>query len=731
MNILSSLFYKHEFLFKYTLIPIIPLTFIAILSINPLLWASSEIHHFYIELFAVVFGLVLSFYYLLRARAINDIFSLFIGLGFLISAVIDLLHVIVSYYAISDPMFIKYFIPQTWFAGRIFLSSLLTIAILKYSKSTKEAEKLNQSNDEYIEQQQNPNIWIQKRFLFYLILLAIFSISAALSSLYVVFPESVIDAYSLHRPYEIPPLFLFSIALIFFYKRKLNKRNDLLYKGLAIYLILDIFSQIVMSYSAVSFDTAHNVAHVLKDAAYFVNIIALSLSSIQSNVELQKSNELIRVQNKKLKETGNMQKEFINIAAHELRTPIQPILGLSDLLIYRCDKGTENQKMAEVIHRNALKLQHLAQDILDVTKIESQSLDLNKEKFDLSDLILNSISDFENSIKKKSEDLLNPIKIIYNKPNEQNNNNFYPITVEADRVRIGQVLSNLLSNANKSIIDTEEKKTRFIYINLKRVEKRKQKVHHIDTYNQEQIESSDPKEATAVISIQDEGSGIKSELRPRLYEKFASGSMGGTGLGLFISKSIIESHEGQLWFEDNKDGKGVTFYFTLPILPDLSKKSPFMEDDEGDDVLKNSTGKDETILKKSISSINNSNPYSKDNERIRVLLVDDDADINITLKKVLEEKGYEIQTYVNPIKAVEDFKKNLYDLIILDIKMPKMNGFEFYNEIRKIDKEVKVCFLTAGEMNSDKHYEMFKKSMFLQKPIENEALLKIIENIEQ
>ncbi len=191
-------------------------------------------------------------------------------------------------------------------------------------------------------------MWVQKRFLFYLILLAIFSIGAALSSLYVVFPESVIDAYSLHRPYEIPPLFLFSIALFFFYKRKLNERTDLLYKGLAIYLILDIFSQIVMSYSAVSFDTAHNVAHVLKDAAYFVNIIALSLSSIQSNAELKKSNELIRVQNKKLKETGNMQKEFINIAAHELRTPIQPILGLSDLLIYRCDKGTENQKMAEV-----------------------------------------------------------------------------------------------------------------------------------------------------------------------------------------------------------------------------------------------------------------------------------------------------------------------------------------------------------------------------------------------
>ena len=97
-----------------------------------------------------------------------------------------------------------------------------------------------------------------------------------------------------------------------------------------------------------------------------------------------------------------MQKEFINIAAHELRTPIQPILGLSDLLIYRSIKGTENHRMAEVINRNAIKLQHLAEDILDVTKIEGQTLILNKERFDLDDLILNTISDFENSTNEKS-----------------------------------------------------------------------------------------------------------------------------------------------------------------------------------------------------------------------------------------------------------------------------------------------------------------------------------------
>jgi signal transduction histidine kinase/CheY-like chemotaxis protein len=730
LNTLSSLFYRHEFLFKYTLIPIIPLTFIALLSINPLLWVSSEIHHFYIELFAVVFGLVLSFYYILRARTINDNFSLFIGLGFLISALIDLLHVIISYEAISDPLFIKYFIPQTWFAGRIFLSILLTIAILKYSKIAKGVDEQYPSNEELLEQQ-NPVIRIQKRILFYLILLAIFSIGIALSSLYLVFPASVIDEYSLHRPYEIPPILFFSIALFYFYKKQLYKKKDLVYKGLAIYLILDIFSQIIMSYSAVSFDTAHNVSHVLKDAGYFVNVIALSLSSIQSNVELKKSNELIRVQNKKLKESGRMQKEFLNIAAHELRTPIQPILGLSNLLIDRFDKGSEYSKMAEVIYRNALKLQHLAQDILDVTKIESQTLNLNKEKFDLNNLIINSIADFENSTKHKSEDLQSHIKIVY-KPNEQNKS-YQSFIVEADKIRISQVLSNLLSNANKSLIGIEGegregeegKKTKFIYVNLKMVKERKHKVHHIDSYNKELAES-DSHERAAVISIQDEGSGIKSELRTRLYEKFATGYIDGIGLGLFISKNIIESHGGQLWFEDNKDGKGVTFYFTLPIFHDLYEKST-----SNDSILKNPKGKDETTIKKNISSINICNPYFKDNGRMRILLVDDDEDINTTLKKVLEETGYKIQAYSNPIKALEDFKKNLYNLIILDIKMPQMNGFEFYNEIRKIDNKVKVCFLTAAEIDHDKYYEIFSKNIYLKKPIENEALLKIIENMVQ
>src|SRR5215210_6619091 len=141
-------FGKYDILFKYTLIPSIPLSIIAILSINPSTWVLSEIHHFYIELFAVLLAGILSFYYIARAQTLNDKFSLFIGIGFLVNALIDLLHVAISYTYMHEYLFLKYFIPQTWFAGRIFLGAMFTIAIAGYpmlSKSsiTKNTKKNN------------------------------------------------------------------------------------------------------------------------------------------------------------------------------------------------------------------------------------------------------------------------------------------------------------------------------------------------------------------------------------------------------------------------------------------------------------------------------------------------------------------------------------------------------------------------------------------------------------
>ena len=551
-----TLFSKYEILIKYTLVPSIPLSIIAILSANPDTWRASEIHHFYIELIAVILAAVLAFYYLLRARTSDDKFSLFVGIGFLTSALIDLLHVIVSYVAFDNPVFLKYFIPQTWFAGRVFLSTMLVMAIVKYynlsSPSSKEEERGEQEKRkqphgvlkrEEKHRQQNK---LQKTVIIYLTILGILAASVAISSLFFVLPASVIDNYSIHRPYEIPPLALFTIALVYFYKNQLYKRNDAFYKGILGYLIVDIFSQIIMSYSAVPFDTAHNVAHVLKDAGYFINIIALALSSIQYNEMLKQSNdrlkekeETIRVQYERLRESDKMKTEFINVAAHELRTPIQPILGLSEVLRSRT-KDVQQQELLDVIIRNARRSQGLTNDILDVTKIESQSLNLKKEWFNLNDVITNTLTDIISNRESSNRNGERVIKFLYHPQN---------IFVEADKGRITQVIFNLLSNAVKFTKAKEEEGQRTVSISAETID--------------------DGEEV--LVTVRDTGIGIDPEIMPRLFEKFISKSYQGTGLGLFISKSIIKAHGGRIWSENNnvdKDSKegGSTFYFSLPLV---------------------------------------------------------------------------------------------------------------------------------------------------------------------
>jgi signal transduction histidine kinase len=564
-------FGKYDTLIKYTLVPSIPLSIIAILCVNPNTWVLSELHHFYIELFAVILAAILSFYYIARAYTLDDKFSLFIGIGFLANALIDLLHVVVSYTYMDEFMFLKYFIPQTWFAGRIFLGAMFVIAIAGYpqlsrtSSSTnnktivtssalqEEQAKVGQGSaylssttpsvqsgkeelpivDKRRDRQKMPKIIVG-----YLVALTIISAYIAISSLFIVFPGSVLDDFPIHRPYEIPGLALFLVALFYFYKNQLYKKSDIFYKGLLGALVIDIFGQIIMSYSTTSFDTAHNTAHVLKDAAYFVNIIGLALSSIQYNAKLKEANrnliereEVIRSQYERLKESDKMQKEFINIASHEMKTPTQAILGFSNLLETHPEKKME---INQGIKRNAARLQRLTNDILDVTRIESHTLKLNKERFNLNDLISHIIEDYRNQIDNVH------IQLMHNsdKTNDYNENNNL-VVVEADKSRLAQVISNLLSNSIKFTNSEGSISVR-----------------------------SEKKDSLVIVSVKDTGTGIDPEILPKLFTKFATKSQtSGTGLGLFISKSIIEAHGGKIWGENyiHDTKKGSIFAFSLPL----------------------------------------------------------------------------------------------------------------------------------------------------------------------
>jgi signal transduction histidine kinase len=491
---------------------------------------SSPIHHFYIELFGTILAGILAFYYISRAHTFNDKFSLFIGIGFLVNALIDLLHVTISLLNMDNILFLKYFIPQTWFAGRLFLSAMFAIAIFKYNSFL--SIPLNNEEKQQISSNKNNKNRLSKLLLLYLIIVTLFSSIVAISSLFRVFPFLVLDNFPIHRPYELFPLALFLFSLYYFYKNRIYKNKDVLYISIVISIVFDIFGQIIMSYSTFNFDTAHNVAHVLKDISYFINIIGLALSSIHYNIKLRESNEMLSQQYEKVKESEKMKSEFINIAAHELRTPIQPILGLTDI-IYSKIEDKEQHELLDIIMRNANRLKRLSDNLLDVTKIESQSLMLKKEKLNLNVLISEVLKEYVN--KKLKQQM---IKIGYDFRYTAD------IIVEADRDRLAQVIRNLIDNALK-FTTIYNNQTIFVIVDKKKEEEEKEQ---------------------AIVSVKDTGEGIPKEILPKLFTKFTtSDSNTGTGLGLYICKNIVEAHDGKIWAENNSNGKGATFRFTLPI----------------------------------------------------------------------------------------------------------------------------------------------------------------------
>jgi signal transduction histidine kinase len=245
--------------------------------------------------------------------------------------------------------------------------------------------------------------------------------------------------------------------------------------------------------------------------------------------EISDYSKQLSLANEQLKIHDKTQKEFINLAAHELRTPIQPILALSEVLLLKRGNIEEYRESLDIVNRNARRLKQLTEAIIDVTRIESHTLSLKREQFNINDVIKDVVQDFRSQAEGD------------NKGGSQTKIQFEPkediIFVEADKGRISQVISNLLGNAIKF---TDGKGSVSIL--------------------------SEKKDNQTIVSVKDTGRGIDPEIFPKLFSKFASKSFAGTGLGLYISKSIVEAHGGKIWAQNNSDGKGATFTFSIPLI---------------------------------------------------------------------------------------------------------------------------------------------------------------------
>jgi two-component system, OmpR family, sensor histidine kinase VicK len=228
--------------------------------------------------------------------------------------------------------------------------------------------------------------------------------------------------------------------------------------------------------------------------------------------------------NKQLKAHSLMQEEFINIAAHELRTPTQAILGYSELAMESEELKETELNLLRPIHTNAERLSKLIEDVLSITKIESQTLKLNKVKVNINEKIQDVINDVKNQIQNSDK-----LQIVFPEPKE-------PLYIEVDKIRLYQVIANLLGNAIKF---TREGTITF----------------------STNVRDNDE----LIVTVRDTGTGLHPDILPRLFTKFATKADAGTGLGLYISKSIIEAHGGRMWAENNSDGIGAAFSFSIPI----------------------------------------------------------------------------------------------------------------------------------------------------------------------
>jgi signal transduction histidine kinase len=256
--------------------------------------------------------------------------------------------------------------------------------------------------------------------------------------------------------------------------------------------------------------------------------IALSYASIFESLWIQAElYKQLKEANKQLKVHDKMQKNFINVAAHELRTPIQPIIGLTEI-VYSKIQNTDQRELLDTVVRNAKRLQRVADDIIDVTTIESQSLKLNKEELNLNDVMTNIIDDYKTHIVNGNYKMK-----LYFKPFKQT------FVVDADKERIVEVISNLLGNAIKFTKEGE------IFVSIGKKE--------------------DNNNNYVLVTVRDSGEGVDPEILPKMFSKFITKSFEGLGLGLYISKNIVEAHGGKMLGKNNDNGIGAEFGFTLPL----------------------------------------------------------------------------------------------------------------------------------------------------------------------
>ncbi|HEY9909565.1 MAG TPA: ATP-binding protein [Thermosynechococcaceae cyanobacterium] len=391
-------------------------------------------------------------------------------------------------------------------------------------------------------------------------------------------------------------------------------------------------------------------------------------------------------------ETANRIKdEFLAVLSHELRSPLNPILGWSKLLQQGKLDPAKTKTALETIDRNAQLQAQLIDDLLDISRILRGKLSLDTQPVDLSAVISAALETVHLAAEAKGIDLRFEVtgETEHSPPIPPS---FYPsIHVSGDAGRLQQVIWNLLSNAVKFTPPGGQVEVKLA-------------TDKIDT-----LSASSASKSVARITVSDTGKGINPDFLPYVFEHFrqedgaTTRKFGGLGLGLAIARQIVEMHGGQIYAESPGEGQGATFTVQLPLASYLS-----------------------------VPSSETSSPAASDLNSIRILVVDDEADSREIVAFVLEQAGAVVTSVSSGIEALQAFEQSIPALIVSDIGMPEMDGYMLLQQIRSIKqgRRTPAIALTAYAGEFDRQQALQAGfQQHLSKPIEPNELIESIVNL--
>lgn len=392
-----------------------------------------------------------------------------------------------------------------------------------------------------------------------------------------------------------------------------------------------------------------------------------------ANRELEQKNALTLELAEQANEANLAKNQFLVNLSHELRTPLNSMLGMTELLL---ESGLDEQQseLANTVYSSASTQLRLIEDTLDFSKIAAGRLHIGHEAFSLPELAHEVIKNARLQSRNK------PVAINYSLAPD------VPEFVKSDPVRLRQILTNLIGNAVKftdhgdvSLVITRPEEDR-------------------------------TERTTLHFCVKDTGIGISASEQSRIFEKFTqvdnsiSRRFGGMGVGLSITKSLIELMEGRIWLE-SEEGKGSCFYFMLPFKVAEESAQP-------------------THIGKTNEQVSNSQSASG-----RILLVEDNLDNQKLAKSILSKQGYTVTVADNGESAIKNFAQAPYDLILMDIQMPGMDGFAATKEIRarEAHHRIPIIALTAHVLQGYRE-KCLQNGMddYLTKPIKKKQLLDVL-----